>query len=64
MKNAFMTLVISLVSFLALSAVGNNSRDISKVGPRTEKVNREMYQMICYVSINSGSDHNGDGSRD
>ena len=64
MKNAFMTLVISLVSFLALSAVGNNSRDISKVGPRTEKVNREMYQKICYVSINSGSDQNGDGSRD
>ncbi len=64
MKNAFMTLVISLVSFLALSAVGNNSKDISKVGPRTEKVNREMYQKICYVSINSGSDQNGDGSRD
>ncbi len=39
-------------------------RSISQVGPNTEQVDLTSYQNVVFISIQTGSDKNGDGSRE
>ncbi|MDZ7377220.1 MAG: hypothetical protein ONB13_11455, partial [candidate division KSB1 bacterium] len=63
MKITLSSILLIPIFFLSLYADERNSRDISKIGVKTEPVNGEIYEKIYYVSIQSGSDKTGDGSK-
>lgn len=56
------TVLLWTACFLSHAAIGRAPGDLSRVGPRTERVETEAYAQILYVSAKSGSDAKGDGS--
>ena len=56
-------LISSFTVFIFCGFLAGQSRDISKVGPVTEKVDLTKYNQIFYVSKNVGSDKDGTGSQ-
>jgi hypothetical protein len=42
---------------------GDSLLNVERVGPKTEKVDEDVYEKVWYVSITSGSDSIGDGSQ-
>ena len=56
-------LISSFTVFIFCGYLAGQSRDISKVGPVTEKVDLTKYNQIFYVSKNVGSDKDGTGSQ-
>ncbi len=62
MKKLFVT---SLLLLLACSfTFGQQARNISDVGPKTEVVNGSDYSQLYYIAHYTGSDKKGDGSKD
>ncbi len=64
MKKTLITFLLALLLALSLLANEKNIRNISLIGPGTEELNFENYQNFYYVSIQIGSDKNGDGSKE
>jgi len=62
MKILFIALIFTALCTLVYGQ--NPVRNISKIGPSTEKVDKNNYAEIFYVSQNTGSDEKGDGSRE
>ncbi|NOX67399.1 MAG: hypothetical protein GXO85_16765 [Chlorobi bacterium] len=62
MKTLFIALIFTALCTLVYGQ--NPVRNISKIGPSTEKVDKNNYAEIFYVSQNTGSDEKGDGSRE
>jgi len=53
---------VFVLFFTALLCPVSAANGIENLGPKTEQVNKESYGQICYVSVNRGSDKNGDGT--
>lgn len=64
MKKPISTIVFILI--LALSSISQTviARDISSIGPRTEVIDLKNFSKIYYVSTQTGSDRNGNGSKE
>ncbi|MCX6168470.1 MAG: right-handed parallel beta-helix repeat-containing protein [Ignavibacteriales bacterium] len=56
-------LIIFLAIYFICGYSFGQSKDISKVGPTTEKVDLAKYKQVFYVSQINGSDKDGNGSR-
>ena len=61
--NMLVFLVCLTVVHLVDSIADDDILDVGKVGPKTEKVDTGQYTQIIYVSVESGSDKAGDGSK-
>ena len=56
---------IVLLTFSLLSLANPTvARDISSIGPKTEAIDLTAYNKIYYISAQTGSDKNGDGSKE
>jgi hypothetical protein len=64
MKKTIIIILTILLFAVCLLATEKNSRKISIIGPRTEELNFDRLQIISYLSIQTGSDKNGDGSKE
>lgn len=64
MKRTINLLIILLFFSLSLPAEAKTLRNISNIGPHPKEVNYKIYQNIFYVSTQSGSDKNGNGSKE
>jgi hypothetical protein len=63
MKKIFiLILIISSYAFSA-PALSEISRNISLIGPKTEAIDLAAYNKIYYISAQTGSEKNGDGSK-
>lgn len=60
------TLAVLIACLLGLSSAGSEKavQNMSIIGPKTEPVALQAYNVVRYVSILRGSDENGDGSRE
>ncbi len=63
MRTIILLFLIILISANQILADESHVRNVSILGPRTEVISAEDYQTIVHVSIQTGSDKSGDGSR-
>ena len=64
MKKSIRTILLILILTLFSIAQAKITRDISSIGPKTETIEETNFYKIHYVSIQTGSDKNGDGSKE
>ena len=61
----FLITVIFLVpNVITIAGETDFAQKITQVGPKSEQVNLEDYRQVFYVSDQTGSDKQGDGSKE
>ncbi len=56
--------ILLMVLFILPNLIAQNIKEISKIGPVTEEIDRAKYKQVYYVDRMKGSDKDGNGSID